>query len=77
MEFYHAYWLWKHNYINKPSEYFNMELIDQDILKVFIEKREEDNQEQFKNAAKMVKDCKDPYSLIGQLLFNMLYVQLS
>ncbi|MCE9654216.1 hypothetical protein LPC13_02870 [Clostridium celatum] len=54
-----------------------MELIDQDILKVFIEKREEDNQEQFKNAAKMVKDCKDPYSLIGQLLFNMLYVQLS
>lgn len=54
-----------------------MSYIDQDILKIFIEKREEDNQEHFKNVSKMVKDAKDPYSLIGQLLFNMLYTNLS
>ena len=54
-----------------------MSEIDRDVLKIFIEKREEDNQEQFKNVSKIIKDAKDPYSLIGQLLFNMLYTQLS
>ncbi|WP_440250064.1 hypothetical protein [Clostridium sp.] len=54
-----------------------METINQDVLKVFIEKREEDNQKHFNNVSKLVKDAKDPYSLIGQLLFNMLYTQLS
>ena len=54
-----------------------MPYAEQEILKIFVEKREEDNQEHFKNISKMVKDAKDPYSLIGQLLFNMLYTQLS
>lgn len=54
-----------------------MSTIDKDVVQVFIEKRDEDNQEQFKNVTKMVKDTKDPYSLIGQLLFNMLFTQLS
>ena len=51
--------------------------IDKDIVQVFIQKREDDNQEQFNRVSKSIKDVKDPYSLIGQLLFNMLYTQLS
>ena len=54
-----------------------MPYAEQEMLKVFIEKREEDNREHFENVSKMIKDTEDPYSLIGQLLFNMLYTQLS
>ena len=53
-----------------------MSEIDQDIIKIFVEKRNEDNQEILKQVEKARKEAKDAIGSIDYLLLSQLVNQL-
>ena len=71
-----AYWLWKHKYITKPSEYFDMSFADKQVITLFINKKMEESNIELKELMDSVKDSKSAEAMQGQLLIKLVQLEL-